>query len=149
MFSLLCVVQVMSVPMFSSQTKTNKSNSSKTWFFHIFNVSKHTEWVWNVSPRCCMASDASVHVHLSVFFLLASLLVHIDPSNNPILNQLKSIFSMSLCLLSILGPKVVFVVRQGSTNCGILASGVGGGGDRERKWEGKFHSQGLKMVFLH
>ena len=32
-----------------------------------------------------------------------------------------------------------------SINCGILASGMGGSGDRERKWEGKFHQQGLKL----
>ena len=35
---------------------------------------------------------------------------------------------------------------QGSTNCGILASGMGGSGDGERKREEKFHLQGLKMV---
>ena len=31
-----------------------------------------------------------------------------------------------------------FFFEQGNTNCGILASGMGGSGDRERKWEGKF-----------
>ena len=35
-----------------------------------------------------------------------------------------------------------------SKNCGNLASGTGGSGDRERKWEGKFHRQELKMVFM-
>ena len=38
---------------------------------------------------------------------------------------------------------------QGSINCGILATGMGGSGDKERKWEGKVHPQGLKMLFLH
>ena len=31
-------------------------------------------------------------------------------------------------------------------NINILASGMGGSGDRERKWEAKLHQQGLKMV---
>ena len=38
---------------------------------------------------------------------------------------------------------------QGSIDCGILASGMGGSGDREGKWEGKFQRHGLNMVFLH
>ena len=38
---------------------------------------------------------------------------------------------------------------HGSTNCGILASGMGGSGDSKRKWEEKFDQQGLKMVILH
>ena len=39
--------------------------------------------------------------------------------------------------------------RQGSRNCGILASGMGESGDRESKWEEKFHSQWLEIVFLY
>ena len=34
---------------------------------------------------------------------------------------------------------------QGSINCGIPASGMGGSGDRERKWEEEFYWQGLKI----
>ena len=45
------------------------------------------------------------------------------------------------------GP--LFGQLQGNRNCGILASTIEGSGDRERKWEGKFHPQGLKLVFLH
>ena len=42
-----------------------------------------------------------------------------------------------------------FPGHQGSIDCGILASGMEGSGDRERNWEGKFHRQELKMAFLH
>ena len=35
---------------------------------------------------------------------------------------------------------------QDSTNCGFLASGMGGSGDRERKRERECHQQVLKMV---
>ena len=35
-------------------------------------------------------------------------------------------------------------MSQGSRNFGLLAFGMGGSGDRERKWEEKFY---LKMVF--
>ena len=42
-----------------------------------------------------------------------------------------------------------FSSTQGSTNCDILASGMRGSGDRERKWEDKFHPQVLKMFFFH
>ena len=37
---------------------------------------------------------------------------------------------------------------HGSTNFGILASGMGGIGDSKREWEEKFDQQGLKMVIL-
>ena len=40
-----------------------------------------------------------------------------------------------------------FSSTQGSTNCDILASGMRGSGDRERKWEDKFHPQVLKKKF--
>ena len=42
--------------------------------------------------------------------------------------------------------KILRSEKQGNRNCGILASRMGGSGDRERKWD-KFHSPGLKMVF--
>ena len=38
---------------------------------------------------------------------------------------------------------------HGRTNCDILASGIWGYGDGKRKWERKFHQQGLKMVISH
>ena len=37
---------------------------------------------------------------------------------------------------------------QGSRNSDILASGMGGNGDRKRKWEGKCYQQGLKLIFF-
>ena len=36
---------------------------------------------------------------------------------------------------------------QGGRNCGILASGMGGNGDRKKNCEGKCYQQGLKIVF--
>ena len=36
--------------------------------------------------------------------------------------------------------------RQVSTNCGILAPELGGIGDRERKWEERFHQKAFRKI---
>ena len=38
--------------------------------------------------------------------------------------------------------------KQVNTYCGSLVAGLGGSGDRERKWEEKFHRQGLKWSLI-
>ena len=56
--------------------------------------------------------------------------------------------SFTLCNFKRLLEKCFFCFEQGIANFGILATRMGGSGDRESKWDGKFYPQGLNILFL-